>query len=294
MAPEMAHGHSGRLADVWGLLQLAEILAVERPPRYWESHAGCAGHPLVDDPERRFGVLHFEVAAARADVLAHSRFRRQLSLRAGSPHALRILPGSPLLAMTELGARCEYVFHVADPACVDNVQAWATSLGLGEQVRAAAGDGTTALQAELAAAADPGDILVHIGAVSPGPSGLSAVDLAAEVARRGALLVLWYGYDRPARRGLPLKELAVLAPGVPLWCGDIMVTAADRTEVASDGDLAVATTPGTGFGIVCANLSAGTTTICDALGTALAAAYRGAPLPDGTPALLRYRSESVG
>ena len=50
----MANTHFGKLADVWKHLPLAEILAIERPPTYWETHAGGGAYAMADDPERRY------------------------------------------------------------------------------------------------------------------------------------------------------------------------------------------------------------------------------------------------
>jgi hypothetical protein len=59
-----------------------------------------------------------------------------------------------------------------------------------------------------------------------------------------------------------------------------MVTGADEQI---GGDLGVATTPGTGSGIVCANLAGEVLDACTRLGRALARAYRGSTLPNGQP-----------
>jgi hypothetical protein len=68
----------------------------------------------------------------------------------------------------------------------------------------------------------------------------------------------------------------------------MLVTTADGVT-HSDGDLGQATTPGTGFGIVCANLSRITHERCGQLGHALAEAYAGATLPDGGAGALDFR-----
>ncbi len=58
-----------------------------------------------------------------------------------------------------------------------------------------------------------------------------------------------------------------------------MVTAPGEASIG--GDLGVATTPGTGFGIVCANMSARALDACRELGESLACAYEGTALPCG-------------
>jgi len=68
----MANHHFGKLADVWKHLVLDEVLAEMNPDRYAETHAGSATYPMVDDPERRFGVLGFLDGLASDDALART------------------------------------------------------------------------------------------------------------------------------------------------------------------------------------------------------------------------------
>lgn len=53
MVTGMANRHFGKVADVWKHLPLVEILAVDQPNQYGETHAGSAGYRLVDDSERQ-------------------------------------------------------------------------------------------------------------------------------------------------------------------------------------------------------------------------------------------------
>jgi 23S rRNA A2030 N6-methylase RlmJ len=68
----MANRHFGKLADVWKHAALAEVLELERPRRYAETHAGSAAYPIVHDTEREFGILRFLQVAANFEVLARS------------------------------------------------------------------------------------------------------------------------------------------------------------------------------------------------------------------------------
>jgi hypothetical protein len=52
------------------------------------------------------------------------------------------------------------------------------------------------------------------------------------------------------------------------------------------------TTPGTGFGVILANLQAGTVAACEALGNALSDAYADATLPDGETGNLAFKSST--
>lgn len=58
----------------------------------------------------------------------------------------------------------------------------------------------------------------------------------------------------------------------------------------SEGDLGRATTPGTGFGIVCANISAEAIDSCVRLGHALERAYRQVTLPSGDTGGIAFTS----
>ena len=68
----------------------------------------------------------------------------------------------------------------------------------------------------------------------------------------------------------------------------MLVTAADGA-VRDDGNLGRATTPGTGFGVVLANVSDASLDRCGAVGDAFARAYEGASLPDGSDGALDFR-----
>jgi hypothetical protein len=190
-----------------------------------------------------------------------------------------VYPGSALLAMTVLGDASSYLLCDLDPGSAADLRRWAHELSLrGCQVAQA--DGMAAVAAWLDGdAGTPG--LVHIDPFDPdarSPAGYSASELAARVADSGTRLVYWYGYDQPSEQA----RMAVQTHA-PLWCGDVMVTGTSSTA----GDLGRATTPGTGFGVILANVQADTVGACMAVGNALADAYSGAPLPDrseGNPA----------
>src|SRR6266536_2169837 len=53
------NNHFAELGDVWKHLPLAEILHVDPPRAYWETHAGSASYPLTESPSRLHGALRF-------------------------------------------------------------------------------------------------------------------------------------------------------------------------------------------------------------------------------------------
>jgi hypothetical protein len=67
-----------------------------------------------------------------------------------------------------------------------------------------------------------------------------------------------------------------------------MVSAHEEDMTA--GTLGEASSPGTGFGLVCANVSRATTERCTRLGTTLAAAYQNRRLPSGSVGALDFVS----
>src|SRR5262245_27644777 len=197
----MANHHYAKLADVWKHLPRAEILAVERPRHYWESHAGSAEYPLVDDAERRYGARRLMAVAGGHAALAGSRYVAHLAAIGGDD--LAVYPGSARLALAELGTSATYLLCDLDPGSARDLEAAAGRLGLADRVRVEVGDGMGVLAAALAATEEPSAVLAHVDPFDPwrtGPAGLSALDLAGRLADAGAGLVYWYGYDRPDQR----------------------------------------------------------------------------------------------
>ncbi len=271
----MANRHFGKLSDVWKHAALAEVVERERPLRYAETHAGSGAYPIVHDGERQFGIVRFLDVAARFEVLARSRYRAA----AGSWISDRgLYPGSALLAMTVLGGASSYLLCDLDPGSAGDLRRWAGELSL-HGCEVAETDGMAAVAAWLDGhAGQPG--LVHIDPFDPdarGPGGYSAMELAVRVAESGTGLVYWYGYDQPGEQAWAYGRLTAQT-GAPLWCGDVMVAGTSSTP----GDLGRATTPGTGFGVIVANVQAGTVSAITAVGNALADAYAGALFPDGS------------
>lgn len=291
MEGAVANRHFAKLGDVWKHLPLVQILAIDRPDEYWESHAGSAVYPMVDDAERRYGIGRFAEAAPGFPALASSRYLAHLTSINDSLGNFARYPGSAMLAMLELGASCSYLFCDLDPVSVADLQAASTQLEARAHVRDR--DGMTELHHALASVRPGEAVIAHIDPYDPwadGPSGLSALDLAAELIDAGIGLVYWYGYDRPGQRAWAFGELSARASVI--WCGDVMVTS--ERGVYHNGDFGTGSTPGTGCGIVCANLSREATHACRRLGEELAAAYDGAPLPNGMRGRLDFTFRTAG
>lgn len=282
----MTNRHFGRISEVWKHLVLAEVLATERPVALLDTHAGDALYPVVDDPERLFGVFTFNDIVDQNIRLRDSAYARVLSTLRREP-TLEGIPGGPLVAMQVLGNAADYLFCDLDQDSATNIHHVATLLGV-RSARVLTADGMGAVHDALADH-DPASVVVFVDPFdhyAVGPSGLSALDVAVEAAQASAVLVYWYGYNRIDRRHWIIDELCGQDPALQWWCGDLMASAehADMTT----GDLGVASSPGTGSGLVCINASSATTERCAALGTALAAAYRNRPLPSGQKGSLDF------
>lgn len=276
----MANHHFGKFADVWKHLVLNEVLVGEKPKRYSETHAGSAAYALVNDAERRYGVLGF-LDSAESGLLAASPFARVAARHVGSRPSR--YPGSALQAMTALGDGSAYLLCDLDPASLQDLRTWASRFEL-THCEIAERDGMVAVREWLE---DASPAVVHIDPFDPFErhgDGPSAIELAAEVAGSGHTLVYWYGYSTPTDRAWAAGEVGS-ATGTALWWGDLMVTATDGS-VRDDGNLGKATSAGTGSGVVLANVSQEVVDRCVRLADELVRVYDGKRLPDGTPGRL--------
>ena len=167
--------------------------------------------------------------------------------------------------MTVLGDHAAYLLCDLDPASARDLRSWAARLGLGD-CEVAERDGMATVRDWLPQGSPA---VVHIDPFDPfahEPGVPSAVELAAEVAEAGHLLVYWYGYSAPADRAWAVREIRA-GTAAQLWWGDLMVTGPDGA-VRDDGHLGEATTAGTGSGVVLANASPEVVGRCAALATA--------------------------
>src|SRR5207253_7231051 len=103
------NNHFAELGDVWKHLPLAEILRLNPPRLYWETHAGSASYRLTESPSRLHGALRFLSLAPRDPDLRGSAYLQALR---SSPV---VYPGSPALAMQTLGKTATYLFCDVDP-----------------------------------------------------------------------------------------------------------------------------------------------------------------------------------
>jgi hypothetical protein len=247
--------HFAELGDVWKHLPLAEILRINPPRQYWETHAGSAWYVLTESPSRLHGALRFLSYAPCDPDLRGCAYLQALRSSPG------VYPGSPTLALQALGQSAAYLFCDVDPESTADLRTATT----GSAARVIEGDGVSAIYQEARLTrVDPTDVLVHIDPYDPYErvtnQSQTPVELAAWLARAGYRLFYWYGYDCVERRGWAHSEISQLVPGVNLWCGDVLMPAC----LVYPG-----TTGAWGCGVVLANMTSWEARACERLGRAL-------------------------
>lgn len=291
----MANRHFGEIGDVWKHLLLSEILAIEKPTDYWESHAGSAEYALKHSDEKDYGVFYFLEHADESDALNSSSYNRLLKSLVKTKE-LKTYPGSPFIAMRLL-KDCSFIFCDTDEESLDNIESAARKLKIPpKSIRVVERDGVPAL-AEFAAKVPLKDVDTVLAFIDPyrlfvkSDNDMNALELFAHLSQRGVKTVLWYGYDSDEYR-----EMIFICVRIPfmnvdsemlvtpsLWCADINLVAMEDSTFNEP--------PGVfGCGIICANLSDKAIKTCDKLGYELSAIYESAVLPDERSGALVYRS----
>jgi len=207
------NNHFAELGDVWKHLPLTEILRVNPPRVYWETHAGSASYVLTESPSRLHGPLRFLSLAPEDPDLEGCAYLAALTLVPG------VYPGSATLATLALGRSASYVFCEVDPGSAASLR----QAGAGLDVRVVDTDGVAAIERETRLPrVDARDVLVHIDPFEPferiTPDSRTPVELAGWLADAGYRLVYWYGYDSVERRG---------------WARDMIATAPARRAGAT-------------------------------------------------------------
>ena len=294
----MANRHFGNIGDIWKHLPLAEILAIEKPRKYWESHAGSAQYRLTHSEGRDYGIYYFLECAAQSIDLGSSSFLCLLDGLRTRPGRLTIYPGSPRIAMELLGKRAGYLFCDIDGRSLATIARAARSLGI---PRAAVGrakaDGVRTLAKEVErlprgeaeatfVLIDPcaGDEPFTRSETRPSP-----MDLFSLAAGIGAKTMLWYWFDTRAGRESAWQDIwdslsdhGLKAGPVRLWAGEICLRAID---CAGSYDPGVK-----GCGILCGNLSSRAVSASSRLGYELSRVYQRSCLPDGASGAFDFRS----
>jgi len=269
------NNHFAELGDVWKHLPLAEILRVDPPHAYWETHAGSASYLLTESASRLHGALRFLSLAPYDPDL------RSCAYLAALVHEPGVYPGSATLAMRSLGASASYLFCDVDPRSAASLR----DSGGGLDVRIVDADGVSAIEHEAQLArVDARDVLVHVDPFEPferlSRDSRTPVELAGWLGDVGYRLVYWYGYDSVERRGWARDVIAGLAPHAELWCGDVLIPAS----------LVYPGMPGAwGCGVVLANATETETRICERLGRGLERISEGDVVEGNDPSRLSFK-----
>jgi len=291
----MANIHYGRIGDVWKHLPLAEILHIERPRVYWDSHAGSALYPLTHSAERDYGVFFFASHASESLALVDSRYREILFHC--EPHGiLTAYPGSPSIAMLLLGGDgTRFLFCDIDRQSLSTISECASQLSLAEDaVRLIERDGVTTLLESLdAVSADEASAtFVHIDPYdpfAPSDSAAASMDLFCRVTAHRMKAMLWYGFDSNEHHQSLLGQMqqTIEANGIDpeehrLWSGEIVLDVINDPEYDFN--------PGVlGCGILCSNLSPESLAACTRRGESLQSVYASAILPGGRSGAIEFR-----
>ena len=267
--------HFGELGDVWKHLPLAEMLRVNPPLHYWETHAGSAYYPLTASPARLHGALRFLAYAPGEPELQDCAYLQALRTMPD------FYPGSPMLATQALGQNAEYIFCDIDPESAAGLRT--ATAGLDARVIEADGVSGIAREVQLSSV-NPADVLVLIDPFEPyeqwTPGSKTPLELAGWLAGAGDRVVFWYGYDSAERRGWARDKIARLAADVKLWCGDTLMPAS----------FVYPGRPGAwGCGIVLANATSAEVGVCERLGHALERIGEGDFVDGNEPPRLRFR-----
>lgn len=257
----MANVHYASIGDVWKHLPLAEILRIEHPLRYWETHSGSSSYPLTYSPERDYGAFAFLERAGRSPGLQGSAYWRLLA-RHGSASALTY-PGSPLIATELLGdVGGHFLFCDLDGESLSNIADDSRALGvpLGS-VGLVEGDGVSNLAAELSGLTEEkaaGTFLLvdPYRPLEPNSEGETPMGLFARAAKRGVGGMLWYGFDSRRYRTALLEALCAGIEG-SAWFGEVSLRAEDLSEVGFNPEML-------GCGMVVCNVGQETLAACGA------------------------------
>lgn len=272
----MANHHYGQIGDVWKHLPLAEILEIERPAEYWESHAGSARYPLTHSWERDFGVFQFLSLVAISGALNVSRYRKVLTACSG------FYPGSSEIAMRVLGLDTAFILCDTDPESVGSLLDSTRELGI-RRARCENADGNDLLWNETMrlSEARAQRLFVHLdpwNCTTPSElNGRTSLDLFGELRRKGAAVLLWLGYDSLELRNTILRHLN------GGWLSEIHLELIKNPRPEVNPCVF-------GCGIYSANISPRSVQAMERLGNELVRIYETALLPHGESGRLLYQS----
>ncbi|MBV8886497.1 MAG: 23S rRNA (adenine(2030)-N(6))-methyltransferase RlmJ [Chroococcidiopsidaceae cyanobacterium CP_BM_RX_35] len=302
----MANQHFATIGDIWKHLPLAEILAIERPSRVWESHAGSAHYPLTYSWKREYGAYYFLKNAEEAPQLAQSKYNALLQHLASTKDDKALFPGSPRLAMSLLGDWARYLYCDLDRESLETIKVCARELGVAsELVETVCGEGIAVLYEHLLIldVNNASSVLALLDPFHPferNERGYNSIDLFRDLTIKGVKAALWYGFDsltgndpetyinsragrhEQLRRVLHIKEEDT-AFSNKLWCGEIFLKEIEQLQFRVNPSVL-------GCGFLYANLSSESIRACELLAIGLVSIYQNSRLPDGSSGALQWET----
>ncbi len=283
----MANKQFGKLGDIWKHLPLADVLSIEQPEQYWESHAGSAQYELTHCEARDYGIFHFLDNAHQNDTLADSAYFWLSSTMAQSEKPT--YPGSPGIAMATLNpVNTRFLFCDTDQSSLDSIVQTAQELdGPSHSVKTMRGNGLSHIRDRLKdmsfTQANNTFLLIDPYTVLESDSrGMTALDLFCQATLRGVKTMLWFGSKGKREQTELIQQLhqAFFMYHMDmeehrLWLGQI-----HQSEVT---DVYQGFNPGIwGCALLCANLCHNALATCAHLGQAVEQIYTDARFPDNT------------
>ncbi len=187
----MPYSHAGEIGDIWKHLALCEILRIESPVEYMETHSASAQYVLPRDERRAYGIFHFWEAL---DQTQRDQYQYLKIIRSLDTVNTRRYYGSPALAMTFLGSDCRYTFFDVEQPALDSVATFAQDAGL--KAKTICEDSVAALMQKEGALSP--DTLVFLDPYLPfekNSAGNDVFNVLQRLCQSEAKIVLWYGYD---------------------------------------------------------------------------------------------------
>ncbi len=290
----MGNRHYGEIGDVWKHLALCEILAIEQPFHFWESHAGSADYSLTLSPAREYGIMHFWQHAFSLPVTAKSSYYKLLSKWFQSREP--IYPGSPLLAMSILqSSKASFLFCDLDLESLCSIKRRANNISINHtRLSMINQDGIDTIWNMIHQEnVDPANTLIFIDPydpIQPSLNGVTSLDLFCECINKRYKVIMWFGFDSNSYHQdwlvlvkQALSSVKSLNSTSAVWSAEVQPEAISTGYNDSSGSFI-------GSGLLYCHLSEKSDFIIKKYGKALARLYHGVLLPNHQSGSLCWNS----
>lgn len=295
----MANVHYAKIGDIWKHLPISQILSIEQPNFYAESHAGSAQYPLTHSKDRDYGVFHFLDHTKDSIALDNSAYAKLLRRFIENKPSM-IYPGSPLMAMSLLTDKdSKFLFCDTDGKSIADITQSSKRLGLMDNaVTAVQGDGIDTISEALTSlsAKDALKTFVLIDPYQPlenSKNELTSLDLFCQAGRLKAKAVFWYGFNSMDDHSKLLDDIKQALISNKLSCSEHNLMLAEIKLSAFDNVYSNYNPGVLGCGIICCNLSKKSLLVCDELGRELEGIYNSATLGDGSSGAIEFTQTNL-